>query len=136
MSHLMHSHTDALSQANSVHAWSFYLIPVQNSRGQVSKYLQGVIQKNFCWFASSSGKVPFVSPLVEGSPAKSASVIALMLSRSLKSVSTAQAGKVVHMFVVYVLYFRVPPLVGAGSPLKPTYDRIFRSFLVTAKCNT
>jgi len=73
---------------------------VQNSRGQVSKYLQGVIQKNFCWVASSSGKVPFVSPMVEGSPAKSASVIALMLSRSLNSVSTAQADKVVHMFVV------------------------------------
>jgi len=38
--------------------------------------------------------------------------------------------------VCSVLYFRVSPLVGAGSPLKPAYDRIFRSFLVTAKCNT
>ena len=62
----------------------------------VSIYMGGFKSSNF------QGESTFVSSLVDGSPAWSA--ITLMPSRSLTSVSTAHAGKVLHGFVASVLY--------------------------------
>jgi len=68
-------------------------------------------------FPLHQAKVPFVSLLVDGSPAELVSAITLM--PSFISVSTAQAGEVLHMFIVCNLLVGAQWIFGGKAPPLP-----------------